>query len=50
MRRLLAVVFLVLPLSACGPAERAHSISPEVSRLPPGQVAYLPPGETFLNG
>lgn len=50
MRRLLAAAFLVLPLSACGPAERAHSVSPEVSRLPPGQVAYLPPGETLRNG
>ncbi|CUR74933.1 formylglycine-generating enzyme family protein [Achromobacter xylosoxidans] len=49
MRRPLAAVFLVL-LTACGPAERARSLSPDVSRLPPGQVAYLPPGETLRNG
>ncbi|MGB3430861.1 formylglycine-generating enzyme family protein [Achromobacter sp.] len=48
--RILPTVIVSLLLTACGPQEGARFALPEVTRLPPGQVSYVPPGEALRNG
>ena len=48
--RILPTVIVSLLLTACGPQEGARSALPDITRLPPGQVSYVPPGEALRNG
>lgn len=48
--RILPTVIVALLLTACGPQEGARFALPEITRLPPGQVSYVPPGEALRNG
>lgn len=54
MRALLTCILpsavLLLLVSACGPEDRARIALPELTRLPPGEVRYRPPGEVLENG
>lgn len=44
------IVLASLLLTACGPGDRARLALPELTRLPPGEVRYVPPGEALRNG
>ncbi|MBO1017000.1 SUMF1/EgtB/PvdO family nonheme iron enzyme [Achromobacter sp. SD115] len=48
--RILPTVIVALLLTACGPQDGARFALPEITRLPPGQVSYVPPGEALRNG
>lgn len=48
--RILPTAIIALLLSACGPQEGARPALPDVTRLPPGAVSYVPPGEVLRNG
>ncbi|MFD4840977.1 formylglycine-generating enzyme family protein [Achromobacter sp. NPDC058515] len=50
MRFLPIAAAISLLLTACGPADRARSALPDLTRLPPGDVSYQPPGEALRNG
>jgi formylglycine-generating enzyme required for sulfatase activity len=50
MRFLPIAAAISLLLTACGPADRARVALPELTRLPPGEVSYQPPGEALRNG
>ncbi|MFG0228534.1 SUMF1/EgtB/PvdO family nonheme iron enzyme [Achromobacter sp. 413638] len=43
------VLALLLSLSACG-GDRSRAPLPPMSRLPPGEVSYTPPGEALRKG
>lgn len=48
--RLLPITVLSVLLTACGPADRARVALPELTRVAPGELRYLPPGQTLRNG
>ncbi len=50
MRFLPLAAAISLLLTACGPADRARFASPDLTRLPPGEVSHQPPGEALRNG
>ncbi|KRC70840.1 hypothetical protein ASE30_14920 [Achromobacter sp. Root83] len=50
MRFLPIATAISLLLTACGPADRARFALPELTRLPPGEVSFQPPGEALRNG
>ncbi|MEN4923134.1 SUMF1/EgtB/PvdO family nonheme iron enzyme [Achromobacter spanius] len=50
MRFLQIAAAISLLFTACGPADRARFALPELTRLPPGEVSYQPPGEALRNG
>jgi len=48
--RILPTVIVSLLLTACGPQDGVRFALPEITRLPPGEVSYVPPGEALRNG
>ncbi len=50
MRFLPFIAAISLLLTACGPADRARFASPDLTRLPPGEISHQPPGEAVRNG